>query len=1408
MPAHLRGEGFTEAGTGLTAALDPAMLAMAAVDVNAYVSDTDGGPALQARFDFPTGLLSREDVQELADLWHTALEALARYAVQPGAGGLTPSDVPLVTVRQGELETWEKQYPGLADVWPLTGLQEGLLFQSRLAESGHDAYHVQMVHHLDGPVDPDRMRRACQALLDRHPALRTAFVPGLSGDRVQLVVDGVRLPWQQEDLRDLDDEARAEALRRFLDADRQDHFDPAVPPLLRMALLRTSDTDARLVLTAHHVLFDGWSLPLLTRDLMALYASEGDATALPRVRGYRDFLAWLADQDHEASARAWAEELDGTDEPTLLAVGSGGPYPAADADTDAGTDAGYGADAGDTGRLDVPLDPATARDLTRRAAELGVTLNTLVQGAWALVLGGLTGRRDIVFGTTVSGRPPAVPDADAMVGLFINTLPVRVRLSPWDTLGGMLTALQGRQAALLDHHHVSLADVQRSTGLPVLFDTVVVFESFPVDRTAIAEAGGDAGVRVARIGSDGGTHYPFGIAATADPHLRIAMQYRQPLVGVRTAEDVAGRFARVLELIAADPGTPLGVLDTLTGPDLDEVLAGFNDTTRETARGTASGTVAEQFARQAAATPDAVAVHFEGRQLTYREIDARSEALARELVRHGVGPETVVAVSVRRSPLLVTALLAVLKAGGAYLPVDPALPAGRIAFMAQDSGARLALVDATTADALSASAIPALRVDAPPPTPSEAETEAGPGVRATVDNTAYVIYTSGSTGLPKGVAVTHRGLAGLVLSHVERLAFTPADRMLQLVSPSFDVSLCEVFTALLSGASLVMADAAELVPGTPLADTVDRHGVTHLMLTPTMLAAMPDGSMRGLSCLVLGGEAAAPDLVARWTPGRRVVNVYGPTEATVCATMSLPLTGDGGARPIGRPVAGTRLYVLDGALRPVPPGVAGELYIAGPGLARGYTGRAALTAGRFVASPFGAPGERMYRTGDVVEWTGDGDLLFRGRTDEQVKIRGFRIELGEIEAALRELPDIREAVVVVDTRTGDRRLAGYVVPAGEARPDPADLARHLRDRLPGHMVPPSILVIDEVPLTASRKLDRRALPAPETARTTAGRAPQSTREAILCGLFAEVLGAGPVAPTDDFFDLGGHSLLVNRLVTRIRAVLGVEVPLRVVFQSPTAAGLAARLDAHRGAGAASDADPFAPVLTVKGDGDREPLWWVHPGGGLSWPYLGFAGLLPKDRPVYGLQAKGFDGSTPLPGSVADMVDDYVAEVLAVQPEGPFHLMGLSSGGTLAHAMAAELRRRGHEVGLVALLDSVPSSSLAGRPLPTEAEFRDYFAQHLTGAVGADDYESLVETAVRIGLNYTALMPGFPVPAFDSDVLLFDAVPKPEGTYAPLWAPHVGGTVRRHPVYAAHEDLYLPGPAAEICAVITRELAGR
>ena len=933
------------------------------------------------------------------------------------------------------------------DILPLSPLQQGLLFHARddhEAEESSGVPLVQLVLELSGELDTASLRAAAEAVLRRHPHLAAGFYQDGLETPVQVIPGSVELPWQETDLTGLPGESRPARLAELLAEDRQQPFAPARPPLLRFQLFRLESADHRLVFTHHHILLDGWSGSLLLRELFTLYAARGDASVLLPAPPYRNYLAWLRRQDRAAARGAWREALAGVEQPTRI---SG--IPARDIAPGSRPEV-------HTRALPAPL----TRRLTARARDLGVTLNTVIQGAWAVLLGQTTGSDDVVFGTTVSVRPPELPGSEHMVGLLINTVPVRVRLDPAESFAGLLSRVQDTQSALAAHQHLELVEIQRLAGASELFDTLTVFENYPGE--AVADAG--SGVRVTGITNNGGdaNHYPLSLLVElVEPgeRLTLKLSHRPAAFGAEDVRQLADRVVRLLEILAEEPERVLGQVDLLTDSERYKVLTEWNDTAGEVP----AVTISELFEAQVGRTPDAVAVVFGRERLSYAEVNARANRLARYLVERGAGPEDFVALVLPRSIELIVAILAVLKAGAAYVPVDPDYPADRVRHMLNDAQAALLLTSSAT-DAMPTDGFTGCAVVLDDPVTSRA-TAALPdhdltdGDRAqplSLHHPVYLIYTSGSTGTPKGVVVTHAGVPNLARFAVDQYHIGPGSRVLQFASPSFDAAFWDLCLALTSGARLVLVPGR--VAGDELAGLVDVHGVTHAILPPSVVAGLAAGSLGSVECLFVGGEAVSAELVERWSVGRRMVNAYGPTETTVCATAAELSAGGGRVPPIGRPLWNTRVYVLDAGLRLVPPGTPGELYVAGVGLARGYLGRAGLTAERFVADPFGSAGSRMYRTGDVVRWNAQGQLEFLGRADDQVKIRGFRIEPGEIEEVLHAHPEVADVVVTVHPdQTGGPRLVAHVVPdtcgedqhrrTGNPRPDGTRPADGAHDRV-------------------------------------------------------------------------------------------------------------------------------------------------------------------------------------------------------------------------------------------------------------------------------------------------------------------------------------------------------------------------
>ncbi|WP_405806452.1 amino acid adenylation domain-containing protein [Streptomyces sp. NBC_01187] len=1381
--------------TALGGGADPGMPLTHPLTLTAVTYDGPDGPELHFTLGYPEGLFEDTELHRLTALLEQRLHELAAHT----GTGHTPSDWPLLALTQDEVDHVEAQLPQVDEALPLAPLQEGLLFQSLHDAGGPDVYTVQLVLSLEGPLSAPRLRAAAQALLTRHPHLGAAFLHGGLSAPVQ-AVGPVEAPW-----REYDATGPAET-EQLLAGERDRRFDVARPPLLRLALLRHAPDRHSLALTHHHLLLDGWSAPILVRELFALYTElspGGDGVAaLPPATPYRGFLAWLSQQDADAAALAWREALAGLDEPTRIAP------PA------------HGTERAEVHQVEVELSAELTQALQRTARRCGLTLNTLVQGAWALLVGQLSGRSDVVFGTVVSGRPPELPGVESMVGLFINTVPVRVEIRPELPVRELLAALQEQQSRLMGHHHIGLTAIQEAAGRGQLFDTLVVFENYPLDSDPLQSLA--PGLRLTGVDSHDATHYPLGLLVQPGERLRLRLDHRADAVGPHQARQLAARLRLLLGQFAARPELPTSALDLL--------LPGERETATTQGDGGSPHPAVpfpELLRRQVVRTPDAVALVTADEDITYAQLHARVRDMAHHLVTgHGVGPECLVGVALPRSADLVVALLAVLEAGAAYVPLDPDYPAARLALVLEDTAPVCVITDGPGAKALPYDG-PVVRIDTA--AASTAASEAATGTTDLhadapahprpphPDHPAYVIHTSGSTGRPKGVVVTHRGVAGLAAGQSGRLGTGPGSRVLMFASASFDAAFSEICVTLLSGAALVVTDSDALLPGAPLTATLARHRVTHLTLPPSALPVLDDDALPPGLTLLTAGEAAPADVAARWSR-RTVINAYGPTETTVCATMSGPLGPD--EAPIGRPIDGLRTQVLDAYLRPVPPGLPGELYVSGPALARGYLGRPGATAERFVADPSGPPGGRMYRTGDLVVRRPDGQLHFVGRTDEQVKVRGYRIETSEVAAAIADHPEVADASVIVrEDRPGDRRLTAYAVPAPGTAPDPSALRDHLAARLPDHLVPAAVLLMERLPLTPNGKLDRSALPAPGL---TSGRPPVSPRQELLCAVFAEVLGLERVGIDDDFFALGGNSLLAVRAVSRIRSALGTEPTVRDLFDAPTVELLVERLTSGQ------EESPYDVLLPLRSRGGRPPLFCFHPAGGISWCYTGLLSLLGPDQPVYGLQARGIGREEPMATSLADMADDYLEQIRKVRPSGPYHLLGWSLGGLVAHAVAVRLREEGEEVGLVALLDTAPPDAQApevgeleeGRFLLALLESAGYDTAALrtsgvpTKAAAveilrrgdsalADLVEHRLAPIISVYRNNSRLVSGFERRPFDGDITLFAATANrssPPPTAAD-WHPYVTGTVTVHPVACEHQHMTRPGPLTGIGRIL-------
>ncbi|NUS45757.1 MAG: amino acid adenylation domain-containing protein [Mycobacteriaceae bacterium] len=1339
---------------------------------------------------------------------------------------------------------------------PLSPAQQRLWFLNRYdsaaAGPASGVYNIPVALRMRGELDLRALRLALRDIRSRHESLRTIFPDSPDGPYQSVLgVDAVAavMPTMTVAEDELPDAVR--------DLARRD-FDLATETALRATLVRVDgglagdvDADAGddhlLVLVLHHIAMDGASVGPLAADLMTAYrcrlaGQQPDWADLPVQ--YADFALWqrevLGDENDPDSVAAaqlayWQRTL--ADLPDRIELPSDRPRPPLPSyrgsEVRMQVEAGVHAGLVELGR--------------RHEASLFMVLHT----ALAVLLHRMAAVDDVCVGTPIAGR--AATDLDELVGMFVGTLALRTRVDGGVSFARLLGRVREDDLDAFAHADVpferlvEVLNPTRSSAHHPLFQVVL----------SVHNAGG---LRVDLPGLEVVTHeidpgiakfdLQFTLVEDADRHgaggLDFRLNYAADLFDADTATRIARRFVRVLSAAASDPEAAVGDLQVLDQGELAALSPVHGQDTGAAITFPEVFTTAASFAPhtvavRAASGPDASPV-----ELTYGQVDRVTNRIARVLIAAGIGPERFVALGLPRSVESVVAMIAVAKTGAAFVPIDPNYPAERKQHMLTDAGPTMGLTlrahqadlpdGAITWRALDDEAFSAevARASSAPVTDGD---RIGP---LRLEHAAYVIYTSGSTGMPKGVTVSHAGISNFAYETAERFDVGPDARVLHFATPSFDAAMLDLLFALGGSATLVIAPAG-VYGGAELTRVLARERITHTFVTTAALATAEPPAAGLPRHVLFGGEACPPDLVERWAePGeaggaaRKMYNVYGPTETTIVTTMGLPMAV-GAPITIGGPIRGVSAVVLDARLNPVPVGVTGELYLAGPGLARGYHRRPGLTAGRFVADPYGKPGERMYRTGDLVRWSArsaERELEHVGRADHQVKIRGFRIEPGEIDAVLARHAAVEFSLTLGHPLpSGATALVSYVKPVAGASATVAELRDHVAASVPNYMVPQAFTVLDALPLNAVGKLDRAALPAPVFGLGERRRAPQTVVEFALCEAFETVLGLDSVGVDESFFDLGGNSLLATRVAAVLREQAGMELPVQLLFVDPTPAGIAHSLETSDTAGQFAVEAALNTVLPLRTRGVERPLFCIHPAVGLAWCYSGLPAHLDQRRPVYGLQSVRLAGGAHGPESIAELAEHYLAEIRRIQPSGPYHLLGWSLGGLIAHELAVRLSAAGADVALLAMLDSyvLTDSDVAALSTDVGDLLREFLP---AGAVGADAAPTLAEAAEvlrsqggpfaaltdaqleRLYAGYrrgTELATRFTPGRFEGNVLFVTAAAdeynrsRPDRT-ALSWRPYVTGEIHEHAVDYRHSELTTPAALGDIGPLVRRYLA--
>jgi amino acid adenylation domain-containing protein len=1236
---------------------------------------------------------SRVFLRRIPTGWRSAMSRPSAPDLAERIAGLTPEQRAYMEQRlreRGAEVLRTESIPRRADCGtaPLSFAQQRLWFLDQL-KPGIAAYNLPLARRLRGALDVAALEKSVTEVLRRHDALRTVF-PVRDGQPVQAINPPRPVALPPVDLSGLPEAERQTAASRLALMEAATPFDLSQGPLFRARLLRLSAEDHVVLLTMHHIVSDGWSLGILQSELAALYGAfgRGERPPLPELPiQYADYALWqrehLSGELLRRQSAYWERQLAGA--PAFLPLPTDRPRPPSQ--TFRGASAFC------------ELPSTLLAGLKAVAQGERATLFMTLLAAFQVLLARYTGQEDIVVGSPIAGRTEV--ETERLIGFFVNTLVLRTDLSGDPTFRELLQRV--REVALGAYAHQDLPfeklveelKPERDLSQNPLFQVSFALENASASPFELA------GLEVTPLPIESRTtHFDLEVYVWQKPGgLTCTFVYATDLFDSGTIVRMMGHYQTLLEAIVTDANRRVSELAILTEAERRQVVEEWNQTGTEYPRET---TVHDLFEEQAERTPEAEAVVFERERLTYSQLNERANRLAGYLSKRGVGPEVLVGLCVERSLEMVVGLLGILKAGGAYVPLDPAYPKERLAFMLEDTGTQVVLTQKSLRESLPEGQFERVRLDADWPEIARESAE-NPKSLARADNLAYVIYTSGSTGEPKGVRIAHRSLVNHGLGIRDHFELAPGDRVLQFSSFGFDVAAEEIFPTLASGAALVLRSDVGLDSFRDFGEFLRTRCVTVANLPSSYwhewvsyLSSSGGALPPTLRLIVVGSEAVSPQRLSDWRrlAGGRVrwLNAYGLSETTITSTLyELPVETDGPGReelevdsvPIGRPIANTRVFILDHWCQPVPIGVPGELYIGGDGLARDYYRRPKLTAQRFLPNPFGGEGDgRLYRTGDRARFQADGTIDFLGRFDDQVKIGGFRIEPDEVQAVLAAHPGVRESVVGArEDSAGERRLVAYVIPARDVLLSSHALRGWLKKQLPDYMVPSVFVMMKSFPLMPNGKVDRQALPAPALRARAGFVAPRNDLERQLAAIWEQTLSVKPIGIRDNFFDLGGHSLLAAKLVARIERAVGRSLPLAVLFDAPTIGRLGDLLREERWV------PSWSSLVPIRRQGSKVPLFCVHGVGGNVMGFRDLATHLSPDQPVYGIQAVGLDGRQAPLTRVEDMARHYIEEIRVVQPQGPYHLAGASFGGTVAFEIARQLRVAGSEVGLVALIDT-------------------------------------------------------------------------------------------------------------------------